>query len=593
MSFLPIFSRWKRDNMANGWKLVTQVWVMTLLVMNITEIPGQVLSPTRSTDWSKAGMSSEVIYPGMEVNILDFGADPEGLVSSSPAFAAAQAFLQGPGILYIPPGTYRFTQPILLQDSQVVRGSGAAATELIFNLGGTGDLIEMVGSRINTPDTLMASAEIGDSFVVVSDPNQYQTGDLLKLYKDDQDLVNDSWAYNTVAQILRIVGKSADSLLLDQVLRTDFPLLRNPAVNKLVPKSHAGVECLKITRLDATTGQSKNIYIKYAIDCWVKGVESSFCNFGHVTIESSSHIEVSGSYFHDAFNYGGGGKAYGIVLQSSANLCLLEDNILKHLRHSILLQSGANANVIAFNYSFDPFWDNFPNNSAGDLVCHGNYPFLNLFEHNIVQNLVIDNSHGANGPFNTFFRNRAELYGIIMTATNSPSQNFIGNEITNNGLFLGNYNLMGVDHFEFGNNHLGTITPPGTGNLPDTSYFYMNQPDFLYGPWSLIGPPEVLNTTSIPARDRFLSSGMQTVCSQTPAWVVWTNGAGTINWNDPLNWHSNSVPTTEDNVFIPASPTEGTMFPIVNVNTTINQIYIASGGRVETAPGVELFVQAE
>jgi len=82
----------------------------------------------------------------------------------------------------------------------------------------------------------------------------------------------------------------------------------------------------------------------------------------------------------------------------------------------VLLQSGANGNVISYNYSLNPNQsDSPPANGAGDLVLHGNYPFANLFEGNICQNVMIDASHGINGPYNTFFRNRVQLYGIIMS----------------------------------------------------------------------------------------------------------------------------------------------------------------------------------
>ena len=65
----------------------------------------------------------------------------------------------------------------------------------------------------------------------------------------------------------------------------------------------------------------------------------------------------------------------------------------------------------------DPFWTGtvLPSDAAGDLVLHGNYPYANLFEGNILQNLVVDDSHGLNGPYNTFFRNRADNYGIVMS----------------------------------------------------------------------------------------------------------------------------------------------------------------------------------
>ncbi|MBK8502484.1 MAG: hypothetical protein IPL46_09855 [Saprospiraceae bacterium] len=413
------------------------------------------------------------------INILDFNADSTGIQPCDAAFTAAKASTAGLALIYFPTGTYRFENTLVLLDSLILKGAGAASTFLQFDLGGGGNLISAAGSLTATLTGVVEDGEVGDTHVVVSSTAPWQIGDVARLSKDDQDLVNDAWAYNTVAQIVSITEISDDTLMLDQPLRTGFPLVRNPVLTKIIPRRRVGIECLSIKRLDVTATQSKNIHFQYAVDCWVKGVESDQCNFGHLVMDWCSHMEVSNSYFHHAFDYGGGGKGYGIVLQSASNLNLIENNIFEHLRHSMLLQSGANGNVLALNYSTDPTWTGTPNNAGGDIVCHGNYPFMNLFDHNIVQNIVIDNSHGANGPYNTFFRNRVELYGLIMTATNSPSQNFIGNEITNNGLFLGNYILMGADHFAYGNNHQGTIKPTNTGDLTDASYYYQSNLHFL------------------------------------------------------------------------------------------------------------------
>ena len=70
-----------------------------------------------------------------------------------------------------------------------------------------------------------------------------------------------------------------------------------------------GIECLKIKRMDIdpTANQTSNIFFNYAAFCWVKGIESDSANFAHISILNSSNIEVTGSYFHGAFSYGGGG----------------------------------------------------------------------------------------------------------------------------------------------------------------------------------------------------------------------------------------------------------------------------------------------
>ena len=570
--------------------------VFLLAILNCFELNSQVLTSSRSTDWSSAGLTTLREYPVDKIDITELGADANGVVSSYPAFVMALSQLDGKsGVIYFPPGEYFFDQGLILTDSLILQGAGADKTSLIFDLAGTGDLIYAGGVLENTIYALTHDGVAGDTSIIVQSGALWQVGEMAKLYMDDSDLITDSWALNSVAQMVTIIAVEADTLFLDQTLRMDFPISRQSALKKVTPREQIGVECLKIIREDETVGQSKNLFFKYARNCWIIGVESSFCNFGHLVLEGSSHLEVKTSYFHHAFNYGGGGQGYGIVLQIGTNLCLVENNVFRTLRHSMLLQAGANGNVLSFNYSVDPFWSNFPSDAAGDLVCHGNYPFLNLFDHNIVQNIVIDNSHGSNGPFNTFFRNRAELYGIVMTASNSPQQNFIGNEITNTNPFFGNYNLMGAGHFEYANNHQGVIKPLGTGDLMDSSYYYQSIPDFLAPPWPRIGWPQILDGLSIPARDRYLAGANIAVCPNAcdhnyRYWKVWTGCANTTNWHDPLNWEGNTVPDASDAVLIPCPTEEDDIFPVLTNSAVIKYLWIQQGAKIEVVKGAELIV---
>jgi hypothetical protein len=278
---------------------------------------------------------------------------------------------------------------------------------------------------------------------------------------------------------------------------------------KIDPAENVGIECLKIKRMDDTAPeQSSNINFTYAVDCWVKGIESENCTFSHLEANRSSNLYISKSYFHHALGYGGGGRAYGVMIQSTSNECLVENNIFEHLRHSMIVQSGANGNVFAYNYSLDPHWDSTPTNSTGNMVLHGNYVFANLFEQNICQNIVIDDSHGPNGSYNTFLRNRSEGFGILFSASNSPSQNFLGNEIPNTSFpySLVNYTILGSGHFLYGNNNKGTITPTGTETLIDSTYTYTQQPYFIpNNQWAGIGTKNTMGSHSIPAYDRYNS----------------------------------------------------------------------------------------
>jgi hypothetical protein len=260
-------------------------------------------------------------------------------------------------------------------------------------------------------------------------------------------------------------------------------------------------------------------------------------------LAESTNIEITNNYFHGAFAYNDGGKGYGISCEYTSGDCLIENNVFKHLRHAMLVQIGANGNVFAYNYSLETFKsESAPFDLAGDIVLHGNYPYLNLFEGNVVQNIVVDASHRINGPFNTFFRNRVQLYGILFSAASGDSTNIIGNEITGTGLYKGNYYLQGNGNFEYGNNKNDTIRPAGTTMLTQQSLFRNSTPSYwnISSLWPPFGMPNLLNSGSIPAYQRFLSSENILYCSPVATETYKFTGNG--NWNIESNWMNNRIP---------------------------------------------------
>lgn len=460
-------------------------------------------------------MLQPAIAPQTIIDITTTGGNGNGTTPNDAALQQAFTQLNGmQGMIYFPAGTYLFNSSINVPDSVILRGDGSTLTTLTFNLGGNGDLIRITGTITGAEIPLSTDAFLRDSVLNCTSLSGIQAGDVLRLYQDDSSLVTSTWAYASVGQMLRVDSVSGNQLFINGSLRKDYLLTDSPRFRKVLPAKQCGIECLKIERQDASTGQTTNVDFYYAVDCWMKGVESNMTNFGHAVLSYSSNIEISGCYFHHAFAYGGGGQAYGVVLQYTSGECLAENNIFNHLRHSFLFQAGSNGNVVAYNYSTDPYWTSFPNNSAGDIVMHGNYPFANLAEGNIAQNLVVDASHGINGPYNTFFRNRAELYGLVMS--NNPAsndQNYAGNEITSTQFLQGNYTLNGTGHFQFGNYVQGTLTPANTSALPENSLYRSTPPPYLSG-WPYIGAPYTYNAGTIPAKARFQNQ-VYTTCMST------------------------------------------------------------------------------
>lgn len=465
--------------MSGGW--------MTIIAVMPVSAGGQIPDSTRLTDWRQPGRSGNYL-PAAQVDVLQFGADSSGVWPCDDAVMQAMDALQGPGRVHFPPGRYRFAKTIMLRDSIFLVGerdalTGLPSSHLLLGPGENRDGILLQGQEWSTGMHTVDTLRQGQYHILVEEAGMFQPGDILRLHAmDDSLLVFNPWALHTTGQLITVAAVQDDTLWLDRPLRRDYNPGRPPVLYEVLPIRQAGVICLALERTDSTASQTANISVIHARDCLIEGIHSRKGNFAHVDVRSSSRISIVRNYCTEGHGYGGGGRAYGVMLQAGTAECLVTGNIFRQLRHSMILQSGANGNVIAYNVSRSPYWTGtvLPADAAGDLVLHGNYPYFNLFEGNVVQNIVIDDSHDKNGPYNTFFRNRAEHYGIFMNA-NPPSgyQHFIGNQVVNTSApWLGLFLLQGTGHFSFGNVVKGQIQPPGTSEPAEASLF-----DYSFGSW--------------------------------------------------------------------------------------------------------------
>ena len=494
---------------------------ITIFFFFITSIClGQTIPVNRTFNWSNSGYQGNYLRSANVVDFLAVGGVNDGLTDNSTALQNAIANTAKPVVIYFPAGNYLFNTSINLPDSTILRGATSDSTSLLFDFSGTiGNGINISGSLNATTTNVTSGAERFSNFVVVDDATLFSADDYAEILQNNGtwDTQPVSWADNSVGQIMHISAISADTLFFDEVLRINYDYNLNPRIRMFTPRIQVGLECLKIERLDdVAVGVCFNVNFSYAAKCGITGVEIATSIGSHIEFDASTNITVSRCYIYDNFAYDGTSThGYGITLFGRTGQCRIENNILRHLRHSFSLQCGANGNVIAYNYSTEPNRSEFPADFGADISMHGHFSYANLFEGNIVQNIQIDQTWGPSGPLNTFFRNRAELYGILMTSgtVQSDSINFVGNEVTNTGTFLGNYSLAGSGHFEFGNNIRGTITPSGTIPLPDTSYYLDSIPDFWTSSiFPTIGDPNPIGSGSIPAKDRFNSGAYLAPC---------------------------------------------------------------------------------
>lgn len=503
-------------------ELIRRIFICCFFLIGITKVGfSQVLPAYPTANWKDVNsLRINVTGDCDSVDILAYGGDNTGAASNNIALNSAITFLKttgNTGIVLFPPGTYLFTDTINLPDSIILKGNGAANTTLRFMMGGKGSLITVIGDITSDTTKIVGTALKNSYKLKVADATKFQVGDIVKLLVKDSDLIYSAWAYDVVGQIMEIKSIVGDSIEFKSSMRIQYSAFRNPYIRKLKMKKNVGISCLKIIRGDNVSDSFKysNVVFQYTTNCWLSGVHSDSAFFAHVDLSNSYRNIIRSCYFTNAYEYGGDGRAYGIACQATSSENLIIDNIFKKLRHAMLLQTAANGNVFSFNYSRETFWVEgiFPPDVSGDIVCHGNYPFSNLFEHNVLQNLIVDNSHGINGPYNLFFRNRAENVGIYMNSGAGDSTSFIGNEVTKpGGGFYGSYSLAGNGNFAYGNNVLGNAEPPGTNSLADSTYYLSGKPDLIPGVWPSIGYPHLINSGSVPSIARY-NSNVFTVCN--------------------------------------------------------------------------------
>jgi hypothetical protein len=343
-----------------------------------------------------------------------------------------------------------------------------------------------------------------------------------------------------VGQITRLTAVDGSRGVLQEEAAKTYLKANDLWILRLSPIFGVGFENFTLRRMDRqASGQNaydsgNNFKFNFAVDCRIRGVASINTCRHHVVINRSAHLEISGCYFGEACSRDENSYGYGVLMEVCTNHCLIENNVFRHLRHSMTVCEGVNSNVFTYNYSTDQHWKfhGLPNPFQGaDLCLHGRYPYGNLFEQNIVEFVYADNSHGANGPYNVFLRNQV-YHGFKgkgkIRLFKSPFTAVLGNMSTTEKAVQVQYDKSSPFSDVFGMEKGGKNRHDHRGirsgkieaaevRLPVVSLFYAHRPDFLPSKytWPSIGPSpyEGALTQSIPAKDRY-ESGRLTVSAE-------------------------------------------------------------------------------
>lgn len=502
---------------------IIKFFASSFIICLISGITYSQIPDSLRFDWHLAGLDSNFNEPSVIFDITSFGAIPDDGIDDYPALQAAFASGIANGmVVQFPSGKFQFNSTVFVPSNCIIRGTGSDSTIFEFNLNNTQtNSFNFSGSGATPYHSILDTINRGGNLIILDSAaaSLYSAGDRIEIRQLNGAWNTNpaTWAEYSIGHVSTVDSVSGNSLYLANPLRFSLDTSLTPQIRAINVVENSGLECVKLLRTDSlATGVNCGVFMNLAYNCRIRGVEGFKGIGAHVLIERSAHVEVSGCYFHEAYGYTGSNtRGYGVVLGVHSNLCIVENNIFRKLRHSMMVKQGANGNVFAYNYSIEPNRSEFPSNYGADICVHGHYPFANLFEGNICQNIIIDQAWGPNGPQNAYFRNRAELYGFLISngTVQSDRQTIVGNDVTSTALFQGQYSLNGIGHYQQSNRVQGNITPSGSNTLTDISLF-RTQPPAYWGnqPWPGIGLPFTASANSIPASQRYLLGSSKTIC---------------------------------------------------------------------------------
>lgn len=513
------------------------LFLLTFCTLAASTSYGEIISPDRRIAW-KPGLTSGIpFYPvGINVKNSPYNAIGDGVNDDTSAIQKAIDDCPNGRAVYIPSGTYKLTTGLFIaRKSIVLRGDGPNKT-FLKSYGSSGNIITISSNSPCCSVSVTGGYTKGSTSITVSDATSFAAG-----YPIIVDQANDSsvcermpsYATRAVSQTVMVLSKSGNTLTLGRPLYYNY----NPNMGIQAsfaygyggPVRNAGIEDLYVER--CVNAGDHNIEIKFGINCWVRNVESNMARKWHIRLTQCYASEVRDSYVHHAWNYGGD-AGYGVGLYQKSTDCLVENNIMYHLRHSMVIEYGGCGNVFGYNYSKDPVNETGDSTDwlMADMCIHGGHPYMNLFEGNVAAQMNPDNDLGSS-RHNTFLRNHATGESIptvlnyrfaAVVSANNLYKNFVGNVLLKPGSagtswLLGGFSSGSWEPYDarvsstilrHGNLDYKTGETQWDPNITDrtipNSYYLSEKPAFFgASPWPSIGPDLDPKVSGTPAMTRF------------------------------------------------------------------------------------------
>jgi hypothetical protein len=414
---------------------------------------GDLIPPDLITRWNPGipgGIPAvATIYTTMPAAIYGDGkTDATAAINSAIQAAGTIATATNPQVIYLPAGTYRISDSILMNRSYVVlRGAGPGLTKIV-GIPGAQQASIRVGWKWDYTGVWYVIGDVpkGSTSLTVSDAKTIEVGDVLQIDQCDDfryvriapdgvlhkrqpttgmdgpgtgaypGVTRGPW--RSVGQQIEVAAKHGNTLSLSSPTHIAFESVQIPQVFKTATAraGEPGTRYAGIEDLYVSGGTADNITFVNTAYCWVKNIESDgrFLDADHgmsrmhIDLIHAYRCEIRDSYFHHARRINYGNISYGISISNQSSDNLVENNISVHHNKPVIMHASGGGNVIAYNYVDNAYIVNAPGwQESGIDGSHESFSHHDLFEGNWASNLGADGTHGNSG-WQTWFRNYAQ-----------------------------------------------------------------------------------------------------------------------------------------------------------------------------------------
>lgn len=377
-------------------------------------------------------------------------------------------------VLVFPAGIYYFNSTLKIRSSNVIlRGAGLSKTTFLITANGSADAeIRFDGSWAAEGRPVNGSVSPGATSVNVSDASDIEVGQVVQLYLKAG---RQAWGTFIESQLLLVKSVSGNRLTFDFPVGLTYSEEKEPYLRPMNALFNVGVEGIRIERVYEPEAQDvSNVAFRMASNTFYTDNHSINSGRSHVDIALVLGMVVERNYVHGFYiNKGGYGYGFNVHLSTGVRVT---DNKSWDLRHHILLQQGANHNVISYNSIEEP-WQSY-----NDMAFHASYAYFNLIEGNIFYEGYADNSHDnadqvdlhATGPGNVWLRNKVQ--NCIFSANNeTQKQTAVGNVIYDKMISVGESHFTGANYLagdtQWGNLSSGAVIPASLYSVETPSFF--------------------------------------------------------------------------------------------------------------------------